>query len=131
MAFKNYFDADRRSENEPPMDLSPFVGDWKNTKKDTHYFHRIVIAAAGDHLSIRPYTRPAGKELCWGEVTATPYTAGNLKAAIGFSATYDFGGVRTRMVANQKLGVLVIQSYTDFTDGSGRSNHFAREFFHR
>jgi hypothetical protein len=49
----------------------------------------------------------------------------------GFHAFYNHEGIETHLVANQKLGILVIQSYTRYVDGSGRTSHFAREFFHR
>jgi hypothetical protein len=48
----------------------------------------------------------------------------------GFHAHYDVGAVTTRIAANVKLGVLVLQTYTSFRDDSGRLSHYAREFFH-
>jgi hypothetical protein len=58
-----------------------------------------------------------------------PYVVSGKTEVAGFHAQYDFGTVRTELAANEKFGVLVIQSYTSFTDG--RLSHYAREFFHR
>jgi len=35
------------------------------------------------------------------------------------------------IVSNYAKGVLVIQSYSRFCDGSGRPDYFTREFFHQ
>ena len=39
--------------------------------------------------------------------------------------------MQTQIAANLKYGVLVIQSYNTFRDGSGRPDYFVREFFHQ
>jgi hypothetical protein len=39
--------------------------------------------------------------------------------------------METQIAANLKYGVLVIQSYNTFRDGSGRPAYFSREFFHQ
>jgi hypothetical protein len=44
---------------------------------------------------------------------------------------YDFGFLVTILAAYAKQGILVLDTFNTFTDSSGRSNYFSREFFHR
>ena len=37
----------------------------------------------------------------------------------------------TILAAYAKQGILVLDTFNTFTDASGRSNYFSREFFHR
>ena len=41
------------------------------------------------------------------------------------------GALQSMAFQLPELGILVIQSYTSFHDGSGRRAHYAREFFRR
>ena len=47
----------------------------------------------------------------------------------GLTADYDFGFMKTRLAGNINYGILVIQSYNEFCDDSGRPAYFTREFF--
>jgi hypothetical protein len=123
--------ADARRRPEGPVDVSPLVGDWINVNPGTDYLVRLEAAESGGVLRIRAHGSGPSGSIDWGEVEATPYVAGSGLEAGGFHARYDFGAAETCMAANQKLGILVIQSYTSFRDGSGRPAHFAREFFRR
>jgi hypothetical protein len=49
----------------------------------------------------------------------------------GFEAHCDLGFMETHLAANVKYGVLVIQTYNAFKDGTGRGCYFTREFFHQ
>ena len=66
----------------------------------------------------------------WGETPAKPYVDRIGSSVItGLTADYDFGFMKTRIAGNIKYGVLVIQSYNEFCDESGRPAYFTREFF--
>ena len=123
--------ADQRPSVNEPLDLSPLVGDWVNTKPDTSYLVRVVLTEQDGRLLLRVYGANEPEPVDWGEIEAVPYAAGTSLMAGGFHAFYNLDGIETHLVANQKLGILVIQSYTRYLDGSGRTGHFAREFFHR
>lgn len=62
---------------------------------------------------------------------AKPYVTSGTTDVVGFLVSYEIGPVRTEFAANVKQGILVIQSYTSFSDGSGRVPHYAREFFYQ
>jgi len=66
----------------------------------------------------------------WGETPANPYVDRIGSSVItGITADYDFGFMKTWIAGNIKYGVLVIQSYNEFCDESGRPAYFTREFF--
>ena len=131
MAFAIYTKADAWPMTEGQIDVSPLLGHWMNTKSDTDYFSEVIVSQREGSLIIQLIAANGAEPIDWGETTATPYLSGRALEAAGFHARYDFGQIETMIAANQKLGILVIQSYTSFKDGSGRHNHFAREFFHR
>lgn len=123
--------ADQRPSAKEPLDLSPLIGDWVNTKPDSSYLVRVVLTEQDGRLLLRVYGANEPEPVDWGEIEAVPYAAGTSHMTGGFDAFYNLDRIETHLVANQKLGILVIQSYTRYVDGSGRTSHFAREFFHR
>jgi len=131
MAFASYNKADTWPVIEGQIDVSPLLGHWVNTKTDTDYITELVARRRDGGVVIRLFGSGAAEPSDWGETIATPYMSGRTLEAMGFHARYDFGPIRTLIAANQKLGVLVIQCYTTYSDGSGRHSHFSREFFYR
>jgi len=131
MDFVSFTRADARRRPEGRIDVSPLLGDWINVNPGTDYLVRLEAAESGGGLRIRAHGSGAAGPVDWGEAEATPYASGSGLEAGGFHARYDLGAAETFLAANQKLGILVIQSYTSFRDGSGRPAHFAREFFRR
>ena len=72
------------------------------------------------------------ERIAWPEIPAIPYVASLDSAEVtGFEAHCDLGFMETHLAANIKHGVLVMQSYNRFKDGSGRGAYFTREFFHQ
>ena len=67
----------------------------------------------------------------WGEFEVKVF-ADHVDSPEGtkFSMVYEFGFMQVRMHGWVKLGVLVIAVFNLFTDDSGRSNYFDREFFY-
>jgi hypothetical protein len=123
--------ADLRQASGTAPDLSQLVGRWVNVHPRTDYIERLSVAESDGGLVLRVYGAGDSGPVDWGEVAATPYVAGGRLEAGGFHACFEPGPVKTWLAANQKLGILVIQTYTSFADGSGRLPHFSREFFRR
>lgn len=123
--------ADLRQPTGGAPDVSSLLGRWVNVHPRTDYIVRLTVESRGDGLVLRIQGAGDAGPVEWGEVAATPYVAGRKRQAGGFHAAFEPEGLRTWLAANEKLGILVIQSYTSFTDGSGRLAHFAREFFRR
>ena len=123
--------ADQRPSVKEPLDLSPLVGDWVNTKPDSSYLVRLVLTEQDGRLLLRVYGANEPEPIDWGEVEAVPYAAGTSTVARGFHAFYNQEGIERHLVANEKQEILVIQSYTRYLDGSDRTSHIGREFYHR
>jgi hypothetical protein len=114
--------SDRPSGSVTPIDASTLLGDWINYDTSSRNIAGLTIARRSEDvlLSIDD----------WGETTALPFsltTAGGEAAA--FRAAYDLGFTRIAILAYLNKQLLVVDAYTTFHDGSGRSNYFARDHF--
>ena len=130
--FVKYMKADERPSVDGLIDLSPLLGEWFNTKSDTNYIKKLILSHPNDSLIINTYGSSDESLIHWGEVEVIPY--GSEKSPMiagGFHGLYNLDGIETLLVSNCKLGIMVIQSYTRYLDGSSRSKHFGREFFYR
>lgn len=127
----NYMKAHARQVNGGQPDLSPLLGTWANTNSETESIVSVSIGESNGGLTIRVYGADGPEPVDWGEAEATVFVSGSSRVVAGFHTRYDFGPVETTLAGNYKLGILVIQSYTTFKDGSERMNHFDREFFHK
>jgi len=114
------------------LDPAPLLGTWINTNPRVRGIARIVLAANGGRFTVQVSGANGDAPIDWGEVPATPFAhdAGS-RETMAFSAAYDLGFQRVELQANVKQGVLVVASFNEFTDGSGRSSYFTREFFYR
>lgn len=132
MNLVKYMRADELIPTGGTPDLRTLIGDWTNSNRDTNHIVRAVITPGDEgELMLRLYGSNDGPPIDWGQVPATPFVVESNYEGVGFTAHFDFGEVETAICSNQKKGILVIQSYTLFKDGSGRPNYFVREFFHR
>jgi hypothetical protein len=113
-------------------DLSPALGTWFNCNLGTGEILSLSLTE-GDHgLILQAYGAGDPSPRDWGESAAVPYVSSlGSREVSGFTARYDFGFMETQIAANLKYGVLVIQSYNTFRDGSSRPAYFCREFFHQ
>lgn len=112
-------------------DLSTLLGTWHNAMAATDHIAKVSVTEKDGRLLVQLYGSADGELVDWGEQEATPYVANGSTEVPGYFARYELGDVRTELAFNEKQGVLVIQSYTSFHDGSGRLSHYAREFFHQ
>jgi hypothetical protein len=124
--------ARRRDLPEPgprslaPIDLAPLLGTWINFDKASRGIARLELSERDSRLAVRVFS-PAD----WGEVQGFPFTDGvGLHAAVAFNAFYDFGEMRVTLACYLNKRLLVVDAYTTFHDGSGRSPYFARDHFY-
>jgi hypothetical protein len=112
-------------------DVSALLGSWVNAKPESDNIPKLEVTERDGELVVRLYGATDEKPLDWGEAVATPYVASGTTDVSGFVARYELGPVHTELAGNVKQGILVIQSYTSFHDGSDRVPHYAREFFYQ
>lgn len=127
-----------RAGVEPRIDASAVVGTWTAADRASDGVVRLDLAA-GDDGGLRVRVWGAGEAAAadaaprdWGEVAADLYTTSiDGGPAAGFTARYDFGFLDTLLTAYFKGGLLVLDTFNSFRDGSGRAPYFTREFYHR
>jgi hypothetical protein len=116
----------------PPPILADVVGSWFNTNPTTGEIARLTISEHEGRLLLNIEGACPPERIAWPETPAVPYVASLDSAEVtGFEAHCDWGFMETHLAANIKHGVLVMQSYNRFKDGSGRGAYFTREFFHQ
>ena len=113
------------------VDPTPLAGTWLNTDKRTRGIARMVLTVRDGALVVHAYGA-CEPELCdWGEVEGAAFSSGvGSPDGMAFTASYDFGFMETSLAVYLKGGILVLDSFNTFKDGSSRSNYFSREFFH-
>src|SRR5262245_18057521 len=129
----DYWDVEAGSEGPSQVDPIPFAGVWVNTNDAArHKIARVLLTIRDGSLMVHAYG-DCTPELCdWGEVKAEVFADSiNSQTAMSFSAIYDFGFMETYLLSNLKHGTLVIASCNKFSDRSGRSNYYTREFFYQ
>lgn len=114
-------------------DLSAFEGTWLNTNWETQGIAKVILSFIDGELEVHAYGSGPEGHIDWGPITgATVYCAGIASStASAFSATYDFGYLKTRLEGNINRGVLVLAAYNAFQKGDERLNYFSREYFSR
>jgi len=123
---------DRGSDETHAVGLPPegMEGLWFNSDPGTGEISTIIVAVREGAIAMRAFGANVPEPIDWGETLATPYVDRIGSSVItGLTADYDFGFMKTRLAGNIKYGVLVIQSYNEFCDDSGRPAYFTREFF--
>ena len=114
------------------VDPSPMFGTWLNTDKNTGGVVRMELRESGGRFAGQAWGAGSPELFDWGESAATAHAASvGSREGMAFSARYDFGFVETYLAAYTKSGILVLDTFNTFKDGSGRANYFTREFFHR
>ena len=122
-------------ERTEPLDLEPYIGVWEKTnEKPGQWIRRVEIMPEGSgNIAVHLYGGDDPSPSDWGTSTADALFASSITSStgMGFIARYDFGFLQSEMQGNVNLGLLVLAGFNRFRDGSGRSDIFTREFFHR
>ena len=108
---------------------------WEKTNdKPGQWIRRVTIARDGAHnIAVHLWGGGAPSPQDWGARPADVIFANaiNGSTGAGFIATYDLGFLQSEMQGNVNLGLLVLAGFNRFREGSGHSDIFTREFFHR
>jgi hypothetical protein len=123
--------ADRRPEiahQDAGVDLSPFLGTWVNTFRETRSITQFVLTQTSAGYIITTFVSDGVGDLGTAEVV--PFAPNvDSRRADGFTARYDFGFLEMSLAAYYTKGLIVVSQYTRFKDQSGRPDYFNREFF--
>lgn len=112
-----------------------FVGTWVNTNSNTSGITRLVVTRQGSNLRIQTFGKCHPTDCDWGTVGLVTYGK-NVQDADHTAATalYKPGFANTLLtleLAGAGRNQINLQSFTQFTDNSGRQNYFDRDTFKR
>jgi hypothetical protein len=107
---------------------APLLGTWTNTNKATNDLEKIVITAAGTGISVQAFGACQPTPCSWGTVPGFIYAA-NVSSSklVAFCADYRFGFAAVTVLGHLQGQYLEVEVFTEFTDGSGRSNLYTTD----
>ena len=112
-------------------DLAPLVGTWVNFDTCSTGVARLEMADRGGRLVVRVWGTGSRQPCDWGEATGEAFTDGvGLHAAVAFRSVFELGFARVVLACYLNKRLLVVDTYTVFQDGSGRSPYFQRDHFY-
>ena len=114
--------------------LSPknLLGKWNCCDKNTRNIVQVVLDTKGSTLLVHVFGACSPSPCDWGVVEGIAYGDSVIATdAIAFSARYDFGFSEVIVTGLLDNGTLIVQTYTKFKDGSGRSNYYSRSYLCR
>jgi hypothetical protein len=116
----------------PSYSASTFVGTWRNTNTEGCGIASVSIESTEAGAKMRVCGSDGSGVQDWGETSVEIYVeVGAMTEPAKLKARYDLGSIKLLMHGWVKQGVLVLALFRRFTDQSGKSNYFDREFFYR
>lgn len=108
------------------------LGTWNNCDHGTRGLLRVVIAAAGAGITVQAFGSCTPTPCDWGKVAGLAY-AENVTApnGIAFTAVYKLGFKETILVGHLDAGMLMVETFDNFIDGSGRSDYYSRYYMYK
>jgi hypothetical protein len=107
---------------------TPLIGTWKNTNHATNDIVEIIIAASGANISVQTFGACTPTPCDWGSAPGIAYSANvGSSQAVAFSANYKFSFANVTVTGHHAGKFLELQTFTEFTDGSGRSNMYTTD----
>src|SRR5262249_8956035 len=112
------------------IDVSSLSGLWVNSNPDSNGIARMVMSASGGQLALQVFGIGPDGLIDWGTANVTIFTAGpSSRVAAGFTCSYYFGFVETKLQAMIMKGLIVLAELHSFKDDSKRADFFVREYF--
>lgn len=148
---------ERLSMLRVPIDPTPLLHTWYNADPATRNIKAVDCTLRDGQLFIRITGAGPDGPIDWGAAPATLFTdisvtgsarsnappmedgrptthyADNtlMDAGPAFLAHYDHGFMRVTVQGRVYVAMLVLETYGDFTDDSGRASNYTRNAFHR
>jgi hypothetical protein len=107
------------------------LGSWSGlAAATTGSIHALHCTDAGGGLAVRAEGVGRDGPVDWGTTDGQLFAdAARPHDPPAFLATFNHGYMRVHLQARVNRGILVVCEFTEFTDGSGRSDYFIRECF--
>jgi hypothetical protein len=118
--------------HETKINFEPVVGVWENCDARTRGIVRIELAEQAGNLVVHVFGACVPTACDWGAIQGTAYAESVVdNDAVAFTAPYDPGFADKLVTGHLDGGTLIVEVFTNFKDGSGRSNYYAREYLCR
>lgn len=112
------------------IDIRNLSGDWLNVNRQYNFIQALTVSNTHDQLGLRLFTGIIPGNTGIIESDATVYTIPQSDQAAGFITECDTDDTKSTIVANEKLGILVLQCYIKLKQNTG-TNILTREFYRR
>lgn len=131
MKFAMIRDCVERDSTSPGLpDTSSLKGAWVNSNPDSNGIARMVVSESGGKLVLQVFGIGPDGLIDWGATGVSIFTSGPTSCvAAGFTCSYDFGFVETKLEAMIMKGLIVLAELHTFKDDSNRADYFVREYF--
>jgi hypothetical protein len=107
---------------------APLAGTWKNINSATRDLVKVVIAAAGSGIQIDAFGACSPTPCNWGNAAGLAYASSvSTSPAVAFSVQYKFSFAQVILTGHLQGKNLIIETFTHFTDGSGRSDYYSTD----
>lgn len=126
--FKSAHDqAAKPVEGELVPSPKPLFGTWLNCDKETRGIVKIEIGPSKEGFNIHVYGACHPNPCDWKEALAHGYSDSvSSPDAVAFTAVYDFKFAETIVTGHLQDGCLILETYTNFKDGSKRYDYYSR-----
>lgn len=112
-----------------PVQRTALEGIWTNRDKATRGLVKLVITVTDETIEVHAFGACHPAPCDWGNVSGIAYAQSVAsRSAVAFTAIYNFGHAQQILTGHLDAGLLVVQEFAHFTDGSGRSDYFAVEY---
>lgn len=112
------------------MNLKALVGRWKNCDQDTGGLVEVVVKSSKGTLYVNPFGACSPTPCDWGARKGIAYSESvSSNQAVAFTAIFEFSFKQTIVTGHLSGGCLIVETYSHFTDGSGRCDYYSRECF--
>ena len=115
--------------------LSQFSGDWINVDSNTDGVTTLSIGISGSSANVHAWGKCHPTDCDWGKVPANSFgpavSSDPVSQAQALVAVFDAGFSETTLFIKPQGNGLSVQSYTRFTDNSGRTNYASTDVFQR
>jgi hypothetical protein len=107
---------------------SALDGTWTNVDSATRDIIKVVITTAGGKTTVQTFGACTPSPCNWGSETALVYAASvSSSSGIAFTTSYKFSFANVILTGHLHGKELILESFTHFTDGSGRSDLYTTD----
>ncbi len=121
--------------SQASANLAQFAGKWQNTNPNTSGITALEVTVSGTNVKVHAWGKCHPTDCDWGTMQAyayAPNAGGNLQAtAQAISVVHKESFAERLLIIRPAGNELRVESYTRFTDSSGRTNYIGSEMFRK